>query len=386
MDSKSVCVYGAGCIGLDLAAQLIGGGHQVSLVARGENFERLRLGFRHINAAGQSRIISGKRYRLTDQPERLPPQDYIFLTVTADALLEISGKIGPMLKDTTVVVPATNGIPPWFPDRQPTLLHYLQGENQRRFDLFMQQIPREHLVGAVVRRVVGEHEGRLKTVRQLGGKGLVVGELIHGQTPRLEEMVRTLSGPEYKFEATGNIHQAIWSKLALNVYFNPLGAWGLSIGEIGRFGRARLQGKGAVKEILEIGKALGVADSLKAETIFTSVEFMRRDLILREHKPSSGQHSALGKLPEVFPIVGSALEYALAINRERRQLGQQPELSVSNLGVAAALLWAPLNEQIAAGDRKRVADLMSKIIEPAGARQADLEAQTQRGRTPEIKL
>ena len=86
-----ICVFGAGAVGGHLAAKLAAAGHEVSVVARGDNLEAIKA--RGIALREGARTIVG-RVRASDRPEDLGAQDVVFVTTKATALAALRALLG----------------------------------------------------------------------------------------------------------------------------------------------------------------------------------------------------------------------------------------------------------------------------------------------------
>ncbi len=106
------CVFGAGAIGGHLAAKLAAAGHEVSVVARGENLKGIQArGDLELHAGDQ--VIRGK-VRASDRASELGPQEAIFVTTKATGLGAFADAAAPLLRKDTRVVFVQNGIPWWY--------------------------------------------------------------------------------------------------------------------------------------------------------------------------------------------------------------------------------------------------------------------------------
>ena len=102
-----VCVFGAGAVGGHLAAKLAAAGHDVSVVARGAHLEAMR--------ANGITLIHGRdtiRGRVRTSDPGL--QDFVFVTLKANALGIFAGAAAALVGRDTGVVFAQNGIPWWY--------------------------------------------------------------------------------------------------------------------------------------------------------------------------------------------------------------------------------------------------------------------------------
>ena len=77
-----LCIYGAGAVGGHLAAKLAAAGHEVCVIARGENLIAIRengVRLRH----GDEEILG--KVRAAQAPSELGPQDLVIVTLKANA-------------------------------------------------------------------------------------------------------------------------------------------------------------------------------------------------------------------------------------------------------------------------------------------------------------
>src|ERR1700682_820544 len=102
-----ICIYGAGAIGGYLGVQLAGAGADVSLVARGAHLAAMRENGLKLLIDGEERVA---RRRGTDTPAELGPQDYIFVSLKAQAVPGVVDAMQPLLGNGTSVVTAVNGV------------------------------------------------------------------------------------------------------------------------------------------------------------------------------------------------------------------------------------------------------------------------------------
>lgn len=107
-----IAIYGAGASGGHLAVKLALAGHEVAVIARGAHLEAIRtrgLSLHQGSDCWQAKV------QATDTASTLAPQDLVFVTVKATALPQVAQDIGALLKPSTPVVFAQNGMPWWYP-------------------------------------------------------------------------------------------------------------------------------------------------------------------------------------------------------------------------------------------------------------------------------
>ncbi len=104
----NVCVVGAGAVGGLLGGRLALAGVPVSAVARGATLASLRTrGWLVDDSAAPVTAAS-------EDPADLGPQDVVIIAVKSHHLPGLAPALAPLLKPSTVLVPALNGVPWWF--------------------------------------------------------------------------------------------------------------------------------------------------------------------------------------------------------------------------------------------------------------------------------
>ena len=131
-----VCVYGVGASGGHFAVRLSKAGHDVSVVARGENLTAIQLGGLRL-AVGEHELKIHPR--VAHDPGELGAQDLVIVSVKAT--------VGPR----TLVLFTQNGMPWWYPlglpadaPKPPPLQLFALGER------FLKTVPTERILGGLV--------------------------------------------------------------------------------------------------------------------------------------------------------------------------------------------------------------------------------------------
>ena len=106
-----VCIFGAGAVGGHIAAKLAAGGHDVSVIARGAHLQAMR--DNGITLLHGARTIQARVRALPDAAS-LGRQDFVFVTLKANALGDFAAAAAPLLGPDTGVVFGQNGIPWWY--------------------------------------------------------------------------------------------------------------------------------------------------------------------------------------------------------------------------------------------------------------------------------
>ena len=269
MSKKDIAIYGSGAIGLDLGVHLIEAGHRVSFIARSETKTKLVSSGIIYQSVQQPRTVKPNQFFCTDDTSTLSSQDYVFLTIKADDLLEIAKCLEPLIGQDTVVISATNGIPPWYSYLQDrTIGRFLDNTGPR--DEFLKHIPGEKIVGAAIERSVTRSNGN--EVCHNSGSGYVIGELSHVVERRTLELKSVLEGAGLSADISDNIHRDIWLKLMGNIFVNPLSVLTEhTIGEMMNDPKVLSRATKMVEETLKVGLHLGVisANDFDMEALVT---------------------------------------------------------------------------------------------------------------------
>nr|WP_180128675.1 MULTISPECIES: 2-dehydropantoate 2-reductase [unclassified Acinetobacter] len=216
-DSK-ILVYGAGAIGCVVAARLILAGHNVRLLARGENYQHIKVHGIHLeDLTGQHHIYP---VQVVSDQDDLSDQDYIFIATKFQALTEIMPNLKRMLHEKTQIIPLMNGIPFWYfygiTEQQPlATIRALDPHNT-----LTENFPLQHLIGAVV-FITAQLQG-LGQVKSTNPHLLIFGEPNHQMSDRLQDLVNLFENSGIEARPVENIRDQIWTKVIANLSSNPL--------------------------------------------------------------------------------------------------------------------------------------------------------------------
>jgi len=204
-----ICVFGAGAVGGHIAAKLAAHGHDVSVVGRGAHLEAMRE--RGVTLIHGSETIRG-RVRTSEPGE----QDFIFVTLKANALGAFAAGARPLLGARTCVVFAQNGIPWWYaiglsPERPrpPDLSRLDRGVSQ--------VLDKKQIVGCVVYSANVVREPGVVVNNVPGNNMLVVGHADDRDSEEIRALRALLTQADLHSPPTSDIRQAVWGKLVQNV-------------------------------------------------------------------------------------------------------------------------------------------------------------------------
>jgi 2-dehydropantoate 2-reductase len=207
-----ICVFGAGAVGGHVAAKLAAGGHEVSVIARGAHLEAMR--DKGISLVHGERTISGRVRALPDAAS-LGLQDFVFVTLKANALGDFAAAGAPLVGRHTGVVFGQNGIPWWYslglsPKRPkpPDLAKLDPGGKLRGF------LKPEQVIGGVVYSANEVREPGVIVNNVPGNNMIVVGRADDADSPRLDDLREMLEKNDISSPPTADIRTAVWAKIA----------------------------------------------------------------------------------------------------------------------------------------------------------------------------
>ena len=287
-------VVGAGATGGFLGAQLVRGGLDVVLVARGAHLAAMRDRGLTIHGSGEEFTV---RPEVTDDmAAAVHSADCVFLTLKAHQLPAAAPTIGGALGAGAFVVSAQNGIPWWyFEDR--TLQSVDPG------GAVMRAIPYERVVGCVVYPATALVEPGV--VEHVEGNRFSIGEPSGERSERADAVVAALKSAGLKSSYNPRIRNEIWLKLLGNATLNPVAA--LTRATLVEMVRSEETGK-LLRVLMEEVEAVARAGGAEVEaTIDRRLEGAAR---VGEHKPSTLQDLEAGKPLEIDALSGAVVELA----------------------------------------------------------------------------
>ncbi|HJO93589.1 MAG TPA: ketopantoate reductase C-terminal domain-containing protein [Victivallales bacterium] len=302
---KTICIYGSGAIGLDLGIKLIVGGHKVTFIARGSTLSSLKNSGIVYQTGKEERVITPDMYSCTEDCNSAGRQDYVFLTVNADSLLSVSDNLPSLFHDKTVVVSATNGIPPWFSYLQnSTIGRYLDASAPQT--RFFRSVSPDRIIGAIIQRSIIKKGDNV--IIHTSGTGYKLGELDHTVKSRTLALKELLEESGFTAGLSTDIHRDIWIKLLGNICVNPLSViTGKKIGDMIDDKQILQRMKLLVEETKNVGIKLGI---IKSEDYIFQDFLSIVDSNFRDHETSMLQSFKKGKNLEVHRILQAPIMLA----------------------------------------------------------------------------
>ena len=210
-----MAVVGAGAIGCAMAARLAHGGHDVALVVRDK--ARAAIIANHgLTCAEAHATICARPRVVATLPDT--PWDLLILAVKAQHLPEAVAALPRSVGAQTLVLPLVNGIPWWFrQDAQggftPIRAIDPDGRLAARF-------APHHIIGSVVYTTAMATGPALVEVTHR--QSLVLGAIDEAATGAVAGLAHLFQACGINADITPAIHNAVWTKVALNLATNPL--------------------------------------------------------------------------------------------------------------------------------------------------------------------
>lgn len=295
-----VCIVGAGAIGGLLGVRLSNSGHDVSVLARGDNLMAIRShGLKLVEPDGS--MLVAPVDRASDDLADLGPQDLVFVALKAHQIAAVADRLSLLYDDSTVVIPLQNGVPWWFFQKFPGPY---EGHRLQALDpdgALERLVPTERIVGSIA-YPAAEREAP-GVIRLVEGDRFPVGELDGERSTRVTEIAQALTGAGFKSRVLTDIRSHLWVKAWGNLAFNPISALtGATLAEICSFPPTRGLAAEMMAEASVVAEKLGLHLRLSIEQRIDGAEKVG------DHKTSMLQDLEAGRPLEIDPLVGSFVE------------------------------------------------------------------------------
>ncbi|RCS59210.1 ketopantoate reductase family protein [Parvibium lacunae] len=231
MASRKITIIGAGAVGGVIGARLALAGHTVSLLARGAHLAAIQkdgLMFDDVphDASHVARVTASDN--TSTLAAMVGVQDALIIALKAPAIPAILSSLQPLVGPDTVVIPAINGIPWWYPYGQHTATAGSALTTMPPIlavdpdGLALTRLAGQHIIGAVVHFAANmPAPGR---VQLSSYQQVILGEPVGGLSDRLSAWQALFNEAGLLCEQTPDIRLALWTKLLGNLSFNPVTA------------------------------------------------------------------------------------------------------------------------------------------------------------------
>jgi 2-dehydropantoate 2-reductase len=266
-----ILIYGAGAVGGFIGGILTAVGADVTLVARGAQYEAL---------ASKGLILEGKtsgrpdpiRVRVCRPGEETPPYDLIVVGLKSHQIAAAAAHMVSLLAQDGMMLLGQNGLPYWYFEK---LDSPLRGSRLASVDpegVLARTIPIDAVIGGVMNKPADLVEpGRIRLADQPTDR-LVIGELDNRITPRLAAIKAVIDAAGWPVLVSDNIRAVKWRKLMSNGVFNPLAAITQSTHrQIGDFEPTRRVARLMIDEVLAVAASVGIKPDMNADQMIDDV-------------------------------------------------------------------------------------------------------------------
>ena len=314
-----ILVYGAGAIGGYLGAILSAAREDVTLVARGAQYEALSS--RGIILEGPK---SGRpdpvKVRAVRPGEEAPPYDLIFVTLKSHQLAAAATHVRSLGgKDAMFVFPQ-NGIPWWYFDGIEARFNGTKLKTLDPDGVLSRTFEPANIIGGIAFKPSDLVEpGRIR-LADSDADAMTLGEIDNRMTTRLQVIAKITGNAGWIGKPVEDIRKGKWTKLLSNAVWNTMGAVTQSSAtEAARFAPTARLAVSMTREVIALADAVGCTLDGDAETLVANSA-------KRVPLPSSTlQDVRAGRSLELDAILNALLE-----------IGQLTGVATPNLSVIAA--------------------------------------------------
>jgi 2-dehydropantoate 2-reductase len=293
-----IAIFGAGAVGGYLAVKLHHAGADVSVIARGPHLSAIRENGLTLKSEGQT---VNAHLRATDRAEEVGLQDYVIVTLKANALPAAAAEIAKLMGPQTTLVTSSNGIPYWY-------FYGLDGpwrdhvvESVDPGGRLWHLLPPRQAVGCIVFHATEVIEPGV--IEHTYSNRFSLGEPDGGKSARTEALSQLLSMAGLKAPVCANIRDELWLKLWGNLAFNPMSALtGLTVDRLTSQPDLRATARAMMAEAAIVAEAFGTRFAMSIDE--------RIDLTggVGAHKTSMLQDLERGRPMEIDALLGAVVE------------------------------------------------------------------------------
>jgi 2-dehydropantoate 2-reductase len=323
-----ILVFGAGAIGGYVGGILTAAGADVTLVARGAQYEAL---------SKKGLILEGPK---SGRPDPIPvrvcrpgeekgPYDLIIVGLKSQQLAGVAAHLVSLLaKDGMLLLPQ-NGLPYWYFEKLDSPLRGSRLPSVDPDGTLAKTIPIDAVIGGVIFKPSDLAEpGRIRLADQPTDR-LVIGELDNRKTPRAEAIKSAIEPAGLAVQVSDDIRAVKWRKQLSNAVLNPLAAITQATHrQIAEFGATRRYADLMVREVLAVAASVGVKLDASPEQMLDEVA--KRVAILS----STLQDVRFGREIELAALTNAVID-----------VGRLTKVPTPNLEIVAACAGL-LNQQI----------------------------------------
>ena len=293
-----IAIFGAGAIGGFLAVKLMDAGADVTVIARGANLAAIRAKGIALKSEGTTKTV---KPRTAKDAAEAGEQDYVFITLKANALPDAAEQIAPLLGPETALVTGMNGVPWWYFYGVDSPFRNRPIESVDPGGLLWKTLPPSRVIGGVVYPSAEMIEPGV--IEHIYGNRFTLGEPNGSRSERGEKLSKLMTDAGLKSPLRPRIRDELWMKLWGNLSFNPLSALtGATLEELAGRPDLRDVARAMMLEAQAMAEKLGVKFALDVE------KRMDGALEVGAHKTSMLQDLERGRPMEIDALLGAVVE------------------------------------------------------------------------------
>jgi 2-dehydropantoate 2-reductase len=332
--SPRIAIFGAGAIGVYLAARLAAAKVPVTLIAREQASTQIATTGLFVDEGpegGQLHIESGNPFlrpaTAVSAWQAGEQFDIFIITTKSHQIVPALSEIAPLLAPGALIVCLQNGIPWWY-------FQGLSEQNLRCLDpdnIIPGVLPPRQVVGGVIHKAAELTAPGQVTACHAADDRFIFGSPFANHSPEgLATLISAFQCAGIATHLSSDIRRDVWEKLLGNAVLNPLSALtNARSGDIIRFTPTRIIASVGMQEAIAVARAYGITLAISPDTR------LERARVVGTSRTSMLQDKLRGKPLETDGILGGLLELA--------QRAGIPAPHLETLYAAVALLSQNLN-------------------------------------------
>jgi len=300
-----ILVYGAGAIGGYLGAILSAAGEDVTLVARGAQYDAL---------SSRGVILEGPKsgrpdpikVRAVRPGEEKPPYDLIFVTLKSHQLVPAAQHVRALGGSDAMFVFPQNGIPWWYFDG---IESRYKGTTLKTLDpdgVMSRTFEKRNIIGGIAFKPSDLVEPGHIRLADSDADAITLGEIDNRMTPRLQDIARITANAGWPGKPVTDIRKGKWMKLLSNAVWNTMGAITQATAkEAASYAPTARLAVAMTREVIALADAVGSTLDADAQTLVAAS-------VRRVSLPSSTlQDVRAGRALELDAIINVLLEISV---------------------------------------------------------------------------
>jgi 2-dehydropantoate 2-reductase len=264
-----------------------------------------------MQANGLKLIEDGKEHivrpRVVEDSREAGPQDYVFLSVKAHALVNIADAVQPLLGPNTALVPAINGLPWWYFYKIGNSYEGTKVEAVDPGGVLWDKLPPSRVIGCIVYPATDVVEPGV--IKHEYGNRFDLGEPDGSKSDRAQTLSKLMIKAGMRAPVRTAIRDNLWVKLWGNLSFNMLCTLTTgSLDQIIAYDGTKALARRMMLEGQAAAEKLGVRFPIDVDARIQGAAEVG------VHKPSTLIDLERGRPMEIDPLLGAVVEIGRLTN------------------------------------------------------------------------